>query len=577
MGGSKSWKLSDILDVPSGRAVKLTGADGVSATNSDGKSAFADGQTLTFTAAKDYRGPAAITFKVNDGREAGQTKDRVTTLVLPLTVGSPDQSDVPPTFTPPTEKIEPGEAAVAVDLRASSFHPNPAILSRLTYSGGTSPNPSIQSSLSGSTLSLSAPLGAQAGETAVIPVTISSGTHTIQGTVNVQVVSSNRPVATQKNPPQTAEVQRTQTATINGAASDSQWVNPFPGNPLTITDAKADSAPAGVTVTFTGSSISVSAASGASIGAVNVVYHVEDATKDPKRTAAAIGQFRVTIHDVPAKPVAPQNPKASDGQATVTIVAPANNGKPIDQYEVKTGSKSVTTASDGPLTINGLTNGQSYTFTVRAHNADGWGPASAASSPAVTPYGTPQAVSGAKISGGQYAPSDLTLSWNALANPSGTGGGPVTYEYRLNSGSWAATSGTSAKANNQGAGSYKLEVRAKNNGSGAYGGVGTSSTFKVDTKPPPSPSIDLSKGDLEPGYAHSYTFDVTMSHFDPNTTYTLTMYCNGGPLSTRSLTTNGSGSVHYRGAPDGVHPWCGYPGAYVTAGGVQSSVQDWSK
>jgi hypothetical protein len=575
MGGSKSWKLSDILDVPSGRSTKLTGANGVSATNSNGRSSFGDDQTLTFTAAKDYRGPAAITFKVDDGREAGQTADRITTLVLPLTVGNPDQSDVAPTFTPPSEKIEPGEAALSVDLRASSFHPNPAILSKLTYSGGTSPNKNIQASLNGSVLSLTAPLGAQAGESAVIPVTISSGTHTIQGTVNVQVVSSNRPIATQKNPPQTQELQRSKSYTLNGASSDSAWVNPFPGKPLTITDAKADSAPSGVTVTFTGSSITVSAASGAAVGAVNVVYHVEDATQDPKRTASAIGQYRVTIHDVPSKPAAPTNAAASDAKATVDIAAPADNGKPIDQYEVQGGESPVTTSSVGKVTISGLTNGKAYSFAVRAHNADGWSEVSAASG-SVTPYGTPQAVTGAKISGGQYAPSDLTLSWNQLSGVAATGGGEVTYEWNLNGEGWHATKSTSASANNRGVGSYSFQVRAKNDGSGKYGGTDKSNSIDVTKKPDPPASISLSKGDLEPGYAHSYTYDVTMSNFSANTTYSVAFHCDGGVLQTKSLSTDGSGGLHFRGKPNRLDAWCGFTGVYVTAGGVQSNVEDWS-
>ncbi|MFF1572406.1 Ig-like domain-containing protein [Leifsonia sp. NPDC058292] len=576
MGGSKSWKLSDILDVPSGRAVKMTGPGGVSATNSTGKSSYGDDQTLTFAAPKDYRGPAAITFKVDDGREAGQTSDRVTTLVLPLTVGNPDQSDVAPTFTPPSEKIEPGEAALSVDLRASSFHPNPEILNKLTYSGGTSPNKNIQASLSGSTLSLSAPLGAQAGETAVIPVTISSGTHTIQGTVNVQVVSSNRPIATQKSPPQTQELQRSKTTTLSGASSDADWVNPFPGHPLTITDAKADSAPAGVTVTFTGSSISVSAASGAAIGAVNVVYHVEDATKDPKRTAAAIGQYRVTIHDVPAKPAAPTDASASDAQATVNIAAPADNGKTIDQYQVLGGEGTVTTPSAGKVTVTGLTNGKAYAFTVRAHNADGWSEVSAASA-SVTPYGTPQAVTGAHIDSSGYAPSDLTLSWNKLSGVAATGGGEVTYEWNLNGQGWNRTKGTTAHVNNQGVGTYSFKVRAQNDGSHAYGGTDTSNSVAVEKKPDPPASIDLSKGDLEPGFAHSYTYDVTLNNFSANKTYSVSFHCDGSVLQTRNLTTNGSGNAHFRGSPNGLDAWCGYPGAYVTAGGVQSSVQNWAK
>ncbi|WP_374010880.1 Ig-like domain-containing protein [Leifsonia sp. LS-T14] len=575
--GSKSWKLSDIITVPSGRGTKLTGASGVSATNSAGGSSFGDEQTLTFTAAKGYRGPAAITFKVNDGRDAGATSDRITTLVLPITVGEPDQSDVAPTFTSPSERIEPGEAPLAVDLRASSFHPNPEILNKLTYSGGTSSSAAIHSSLSGSTLTLSAPLGAQAGQTASIPVTISSGTHTISGTVNVQVVSSSRPVATQKNPPQTEEVKRGQTATLNGAAGDDQWVNPFPGQALTITDATAQSAPAGVTVTHTGSSISVSAASGAAIGAVNVLYHVEDATKDPKRTASAIGQLRVTIHDVPAKPSAPSNPRASDGSVTVSIKAPADNGKPITQYQVTDGTHSVTTGSVGDVTIGGLTNGKPYSFTVRAQNSDGWSENSAASTP-VTPYGTPARITGANISSSGNAPSDLTLSWNGLSDPSGTGGGKATYYWRLTgAGGWTSTSSTSAKVNNKGAGTYSFEVYAENPG-GKSGAPVTSNTVQVKDPPPPSPSVDLAKGDLKPGYVHSYTYDVTIHDFPKNSSVTMQVHCNGGQLSTRSISTDGNGYGHYHGnANSDIEPWCGYPGAYVVVNGVQSSVQDWSK
>jgi len=69
---------------------------------------------------------------------------------------------------------------------------------------------------------------------------------------------------------------------------------------------------------------------------------------------------------------------------------------------------------------------------------------------------------------------------------------------------------------------------------------------------------------------------VTLNHFGANTRYTMNFYCNGGKLTSESITTNGSGYAHYRGAPNGLHAYCGYKGAYVTAGGVQSSVQDWS-
>jgi hypothetical protein len=75
------------------------------------------------------------------------------------------------------------------------------------------------------------------------------------------------------------------------------------------------------------------------------------------------------------------------GAATVTWAAAAANGTEISAYEVVSspGGKACSWSS-GPLscTVTGLTNGQAYTFTVRAMNGVGWGPPSTASNE-VTP------------------------------------------------------------------------------------------------------------------------------------------------------------------------------------------------
>jgi uncharacterized protein with beta-barrel porin domain len=79
---------------------------------------------------------------------------------------------------------------------------------------------------------------------------------------------------------------------------------------------------------------------------------------------------------------------AGDGQASVSFTPPANTGgAPITGYIVtdNTGSHTGTGASS-PITVNGLTNGTSYTFTVAATNIAGPGPASPASNN-VTPKG----------------------------------------------------------------------------------------------------------------------------------------------------------------------------------------------
>jgi probable HAF family extracellular repeat protein len=90
-------------------------------------------------------------------------------------------------------------------------------------------------------------------------------------------------------------------------------------------------------------------------------------------------------------PVAPGAPSAvsavpGDGQATVSFTAPAfTGGAAISTYTVSTSPGGATASgANSPITVTGLTNGTSYTFTVTATNAAGTGPASTASN-AVTP------------------------------------------------------------------------------------------------------------------------------------------------------------------------------------------------
>jgi hypothetical protein len=104
----------------------------------------------------------------------------------------------------------------------------------------------------------------------------------------------------------------------------------------------------------------------------------------------------VTISN-PTAPAAPTEVTATPGNTSVTVTwsAPSANGSPITSYTVTpyigSAAQAPTTVTGSPpatsTTINGLTNGTTYTFTVAATNAVGTGPPSTASNP-VTPTGT---------------------------------------------------------------------------------------------------------------------------------------------------------------------------------------------
>ena len=115
----------------------------------------------------------------------------------------------------------------------------------------------------------------------------------------------------------------------------------------------------------------------------------------------------VTINHVAVVPGAPTSVTATAGdtQAIVSFTAPASNGgAAIIGYTVTSSPVGFTaTGASSPITINGLTNGQAYTFTVTATNSVGTGAASTASN-SVTPLAPPSSGGG----GGGGTPALVT-------------------------------------------------------------------------------------------------------------------------------------------------------------------------
>ncbi|MGO9027145.1 MAG: beta strand repeat-containing protein, partial [Acidimicrobiales bacterium] len=155
-------------------------------------------------------------------------------------------------------------------------------------------------------------------------------------------------------------------------------------------------------------------------------------------SANSVESNAVTPVATPSPPAAPTIGAATAGSssATITWTVGANNGSAITDFVVTvwSGGSVVTTetipagavgSSFDPTpnatdtaSINSLTDGTSYTFTVASKNVGGTGPASAQSS-SVTPAGVPALIS---IGAAAPGPSSATVGWTVGAN----GGSPIT-------------------------------------------------------------------------------------------------------------------------------------------------------
>ena len=171
---------------------------------------------------------------------------------------------------------------------------------------------------------------------------------------------------------------------------------------------------------------------------------------------------------------------ASNAQAVVSFTAPANGGAAITQYQYSVNgglSWLNLTGTTSPLTIPALTNGVTYSVTLRAVNSQGGGPATASTN--VTPVSAPDApvilstvAESQKISVAYTAPSD-------------NGGAAITaYTYRVNGGSWLTSSASPLVLTSLTNGTnYTIEIRATNSAGSGTSATVTSAPFTTPGTP----------------------------------------------------------------------------------------------
>jgi len=150
----------------------------------------------------------------------------------------------------------------------------------------------------------------------------------------------------------------------------------------------------GTTITITGTGFAgVLGVTVGGVAATNVTV-VNGTTITARTPAGAIGTADVVVTNLAGAatgsnlfnyarvPDAPTNVVAigRDKSASVSFTLPSGNGAPVTSYTVTSSPGNFTATGSGPsILVTGLTNGVSYTFTVRATNAIGNSSASIAS------------------------------------------------------------------------------------------------------------------------------------------------------------------------------------------------------
>ena len=252
-------------------------------------------------------------------------------------------------------------------------------------------------------------------------------------------------------------------------------------------------------------------------------------------------------------PSAPLNLEGVRGNAEVTLSwdAPDDGGSAIERYEYKvdSGEWVSTEGTTTTYTVTGLTNGDTYEFRVRAVNDAGDG---AESEPiSATPTTVPSAPLNLE---GVRGNAEVTLSWDA---PDDGGSAIERYEYKVDSGEWVSTGGTTTTYTVTGltnGDTYEFRVRAVND---AGDGAESEPISATPTTVPSAPlNLEGVRGNAEvtlswdapddggsaiERYEYKVDSGEWVSTEGTTTTYTVTGLTNGDTYEFRVRAVNDAG------------------------------------
>jgi hypothetical protein len=401
--GSVTVPLSSVLTDASGRQLKITTVSQLTASPAGELTASASQPTaLQVQSLGDYVGPGAVTVQVYDGATPQSAGGHTATVTIPVQVGS--GAPVLRCTTDPLQVAE-GGAARSWDIGQLCQVWTTVATAPVSYAvRWTRPLGGVSASApGGSSLQLTAASGAAPGATGTLQVTPAGAT--AGAPLNVAVVSAPLPSGN----PVSVTLKAGQSVTVN--------LGQYVTSPLAQPDIQvlAVAAPAGLTVTRNGSSVTITAAPTLAAGTVSVVAEVTDVAGRADREISV--PIAVDVATASGVPGAPGQPTATASSRTIVVSfgSAAPNGPPVEFYTVyANGVPHECPAS--PCTITGLANGTTYTIYVTATNSAGQGARSASTS--ARPDGVPGQVTGLSTVAGN---GQVTLTWQPVSGAAVTG------------------------------------------------------------------------------------------------------------------------------------------------------------
>lgn len=236
---------------------------------------------------------------------------------------------------------------------------------------------------------------------------------------------------------------------------------------------------------------------------INQTYSMTVRARDAAgNNSAASSAHSITTADVtaPSAPTGLSSANVTGTSATLSWTAASDNVG-VNEYEIFNGASSIGTTANTSFNITGLTNGQTYSMTVKAKDAAG-NVSSASTALSITTLDTSDPTAPTGVTSSNVTETSATLSWTAATDNVGV----TSYEVFKNGTSIGSTSNTSFEVTGLTAGqTYSMTVKAKD----AAGNVSLASTAHslttADTTAPSTPNGLSSSNITYTGFTVSWT------------------------------------------------------------------------